>query len=156
MLCDFVQVPPERATTVSRLDERGVRVVVTGPITHRPTQVRGETDVQSIALNRVLVARLQEADPDLAGDLGWITRDTTELDLLAYQQAEHLAAWGAGLSAADPIPLRRPGPAASQWRVTVEEWERFPGDPKSGQPVGIARPAPQWEQRLIFADEVYL
>jgi hypothetical protein len=103
----------------------------------------------------VLVARLQEADPELAGDLGWITRDATQLDLLAYQQAEHLAAWGAGLSAADPIPLRRPGPGASQWRVTVEEWERFPGDPKTGHP-DVEGSARQWEQRLIFADEVYL
>jgi hypothetical protein len=156
VLCDFVQVPPERAATVSRLDERGVRVVVTGPITHRPMGGRGASDVDSIALNRVLVARLQEADPELAGDLGWITRDTVRLDLLSYQAAQHVAAWGGSLAGADPIPLRRPGPGASDWRVTVEEWERFPGDPVTRSSTGIAAPPPVWEQRLVFADEVYL
>lgn len=156
VLCDFVQVPPERAATVSRLDERGVRVVVTGPITHRPMAGGHATDVEHIVQNRVLVARLQEADPELAGDLGWITRDSVQLDLLSYQAAQHIAAWGASLAGTGSIPLRRPGPGASQWRVTVEEWERFPGDPATGTSIGIAAPPPVWEQRLVFADEVYL
>ncbi|WP_439592008.1 hypothetical protein [Microbacterium sp.] len=155
VLCDFVQVPPERAATVSRLDEHGVRVVVTGPVTHRPLAPR-DSDVASIGQNRALVANLQEADPEIGGDLGWITRDSVQLDLLAYDASAHTAAWGGSLSWTESIPLRRPGPGASSWRVTVEEWERFPGDPVIGRFIGAAGRLPQWEQRLVFADEVYL
>ena len=50
----------------------------------------------------------------------------------------------------------RPGPGASSWRVTVEEWERFPGDPVIGRFIGAAGRLPQWEQRPVFADEVDL
>lgn len=154
---DFVQAPPERTALVSRLDEHEVRVVVSGPVPVRRSGSRRPplTDLEAIALNRLVVARLQKADPDLPGDLGWITVDTRRMDVAAYQQAEHTIAWGTTLGASDEIPLQRPGPEASGWRVTVEEWERFPGDPAVGTAT-IAAPPPVWEQRLVFADEIYL
>lgn len=155
---DFVQVPPERTALVSRLDEHEVRVVVSGPVPVRRGATHGEIDLdlQAIALNRVVVARLQKADPELPGDLGWITVDTRRLAVANYRQAEHLIAWGTTLGSDDEIPLQRPGPEASGWRVTVEEWERFPGDPAANAPGGVAAPPPVWEQRLVFADEIYL
>ncbi len=155
---DYVQVPPERTALVSRLDEHEVRVVVSGPVPVRrgPSHGEAELDLEAIALNRVVVARLQKADPALPGDLGWITVDTRRLAVASFQQAEHLIAWGTTLGSDDEIPLQRPGPEASGWRVTVEEWERFPGDPATNAPPGAAAPPPVWEQRLIFADEIYL
>jgi hypothetical protein len=54
------------------------------------------------------------------------------------------------------IPLVRPG-ANADWRVTVEEWERLPGDPRSpldGPPTAVTLPV--WERRLIYADEIPL
>lgn len=158
---DFVQAPPERTALVSRLDEHEVRVVVSGPVSVRRPSVPREpapvdVDLDAIRQNRLVVARLQKADPDLPGDLGWITVDSRRLEVANYRQADRTIAWGTTLGSSDEIPLRRPGPEASGWRVTVEEWERFPGDPATDAPVGIAAPPPVWEQRLVFADEIYL
>ncbi|NYE19046.1 hypothetical protein [Microbacterium immunditiarum] len=156
---DYVQVPPERTALVSRLDEHEVRVVVSGPVPVRrgPAHDPVAADLASIELGRLVVARLQKADPAMPGDLGWITVDSRRLVVANYQPEQHLIAWGTTLGSDDEeIPLRRPGPEASGWRVTVEEWERFPGDPAIGAPVGTAAPPPVWEQRLVFADEIYL
>ena len=62
------------------------------------------------------------------------------------------AAWVGELEAPEDLPLRTPG-ENPDWRVTVEEWERLPGDPED-----LANPAspPVWEQRLIYADELML
>lgn len=156
---DYVQVPPERTALVSRLDEHEVRVVVSGPVPVRrgPAHEPVAADLASIELNRLVVARLQKADPAMPGDLGWITVDSRRLVVANYQPAQHLIAWGTTLGSDDEeIPLRRPGPEASAWRVTVEEWERFPGDPATTAPPGTAAPPPVWEQRLVFADEIHL
>jgi len=157
VVTEFVQLPPERTTHVSRLDDRSVRVVVSGATVHRPMSLHGDaqSDQAAIAANRVLVARLQQKDPDLAGDLGWITLDTQPLQIVSYDATAHLIAWGTTLGSDDPIPLRRPGPELSDWRVTVEEWERFPGDSDPFAPPAILQ-LPVWEQRLVFADEVHL
>jgi hypothetical protein len=58
------------------------------------------------------------------------------------------------LEAPEDLPLQRPGENAD-WRVTVEEWERLPGDPPTLAPGGAGLP-PVWEQRLIYADELRL
>ncbi len=39
--------------------------------------------------------------------------------------------------------------------MTVEEWERFPGDPALAGDPG-RDPTPIWEQRLVYADEFML
>jgi hypothetical protein len=39
--------------------------------------------------------------------------------------------------------------------VTVEEWERFPGDPPPDSTARFPQP-PVWEQRLVYADEFAL
>ena len=57
-----------------------------------------------------------------------------------------------GLLPATP-PVRR---GASTWRVRVEEWERFPGDRPTRDEMAEFGEAPVWEQRLVYADDIYL
>lgn len=161
--CDFVQVPPERSVVASRTDERCVRVVVTGPIPRR-SWTFGDTNAESrlpLTDERIVVARLQRKDPDVAGDLGWITVDVSELPVQATDAATRTVSWGDELRADHDVTLRRPGAAASTWRVVVEEWERFVGDPLLGPTIRGVPIDPEHqpltsEQRMVFADEVYL
>ncbi len=176
--CDFVQLPPERTVSTSRTDESHVRVVVSGPIGIRGFERPGSTAatgsalgtlLASIARNRTVVARLQERDPDLPTDLGWKTVDTVELSIRGIGKNEVEAAWVGELAAGKELTLRRPndppvdeagaepGDADAQWRVTIEEWERFRGDVLAAREIGpLHTPIPKWEQRLVFADEILL
>ena len=147
--CDYVQLPPERTTSVSRTDERHVRVVVTGTRGWRDSHPERGPDV-----NRIVVAALQQRDPQIPTDLGWKTIDRSTLPIRS-DASEWEVAWMGELDAGKNIALRRPSPksggssASSRWRVRVEEWERFPGDPgPDGRPL--------WERRLVYADEVLL
>ena len=180
--CDFVQLPPERTVSTSRTDESHVRVVVSGPIgvrdIDRPTATAATggalgTLLAAIDRNRTVVARLQQRDPDLPTDLGWVTVDTVPLTIRGIGKNEVEAAWVGELAAGTDMALRRPNdpPAGAavdgaddgadgtgaEWRVTVEEWERFPGDVLADREVGpLHVPVAKWEQRLVFADEVLL
>ena len=163
MRCDFVQVPPERGVVASRTDERCVRVVVTGPVPRRRWAFGDAAPDSRVPLSteRVMVARLQRKDPELAGDLGWITVDVSELPVQATDAATRTVSWGDELRADQDVTLRRPGAAASTWRVVVEEWERFVGDPLLGPTIRGVPIDPEHqpltsEQRMVFADEVYL
>ncbi len=149
--CDYVQLPPERTTSVSRTDEQRVRVVVSGTRGWRQSHpARGGPDQ-----NRFVVAALQQRDPQIPTDLGWKTVDSQVLPIRS-DQAQLEVSWMGELDAGKKISLRRPSPnsgtsssAGSKWRVTVEEWERFPGDPgPDGDPI--------WERRLVYADNVLL
>ena len=139
-------------------------MVVSGPVGIRtiaesgPLQIYGD----SIRANRLMVARLQRRDPDIPTDLGWETVDVVELDVRGTGRNDATGApdpfeatWVGSLEAPRRIPLRRPGTLA-QWRVTVEEWERLPGDPADLGAIGLAAPPPVWEQRLVYADEIGL
>ena len=161
--CDFVQLTPERTTSVSRTDVRHVRVVVSGPIGVRepppgsgPSLVELAPSIDDynawIRMHRVVVARLQRRDPQIPTDLGWETVATEELTVRGFGRNIFEAAWVAELEAPEDLPLRTPG-ANADWRVTVEEWERLKGDPAD-----LADPdsPPLWEQRLIYADEIAL
>ncbi len=163
--CDFVQLTPERITSVSRTDVRHVRVVVSGPVGVRtpppgvsstPVFPAGVPDLAAwVGTNRVVVARLQKRDPNLDTDLGWDTVAVRQLEVRGTGRNAFEAAWVGELEASEDIALQRPGTNA-EWRVTVEEWERLPGDPADLGFVTIAAPPPVWEQRLIYADEVLL
>jgi hypothetical protein len=161
--CDFVQLPPERTTSVSRTDVRHVRVVVSGPIGVRERPAGAGTSIVGhapgiddyaawIRMHRVVVARLQRVDPTIRTDLGWETVATTELAVEGFGRNLFEAAWVGQLETPTNVRLRTPG-ANRNWRVTVEEWERLPGDPAD-----LADPSspPVWEQRLIYADEIAL
>ena len=120
------------------------------------------------------MARLQRRDPDLPTDLGWRTVTTATLPIRGIGKNEVEAAWVGELAAGEDMALRRPndpaiGDAAAgggdgggdgpdaHWRVTIEEWERFPGDVLATREIGpIHAPVAKWEQRLVFADEVLL
>ena len=133
--CDFVQLTPERTTSVSRTDVRHVRVVVSGPIGVRePPPGRGTTTGPSrptsttyaawVRMHRTVVARLQRLDPAIPTDLGWETVATAELTVRGFGRNVFEAAWVGELEAPEDLPLRTPGENAD-WRVTVEEWERL-------------------------------
>ena len=62
------------------------------------------------------------------------------------------AAWVGALASPVDLALQRPGGNAD-WRVTVEEWERLPGDPAD---LADESSGPVWEQRMIYADELAL
>ena len=161
--CDFVQLPPERTTSVSRTDDRHVRVVVSGPVGVR-AELRSDpfggplAFAEAVSANRQVVATLQRRDPAIPTDLGWKTVAVKELVVRGRGASQFEAAWVGELDAGRTIPLTRPGDNRN-WRVTVEEWERLPGDPASvaegGPPLALVV-FPVWERRLIYADEVLL
>ena len=159
--CDYVQLTPERTTSVSRTDDRHVRIVVSGPIGIRtfPERASGaSTDVfaAAVSANRQVVAKLQRRDPAIPTDLGWQTVAVKELVIRGRGKNPYEAAWVGELDAGMVIPLARPGDNPD-WRVAVEEWERLPGDPRSpldAPPAAVALPI--WERRLIYADEIAL
>lgn len=171
-LCDYVQLTPERTTSVSRTDVRHVRVVVSGPVGIRSVRsgLLGIIEVDSsfpatvpdlaqrVTANRLVVARLQRRDPAIPTDLGWDTVTAVELKVRGQGRTHYEAAWVGELAAPEDIPLRRPGENPN-WRITVEEWERLPGDPDDlGEttPFMLAQPPAVWEQRLIYAEEIGL
>ena len=159
--CDYVQLVPERITSVSRTDDRHVRVVVSGPIGVRSFPGRdhaasADAFAEAVTANRQVVAKLQRRDPAIDTDLGWQTVAAAELVIRGRGRNQYEAAWVGELDAGTVIPLARPG-ANRNWRVAVEEWERLPGDPPSPAeaPHG-ALVQPIWERRLIYADEIGL
>ena len=157
--CDFVQVPPERLTSVSRTDDSHVRVVVSGTVGTRaqPGQHLDATAALASAVdrNRYLVARLQRRDPLIDTDLGWETVVAKRLALRG-SSGSHEAAWVAELDAGEAIPLIRPGRGPSGWRLAVEEWELIEGDPTHVDVALVTIELPRMERRLIYADEIDL
>jgi hypothetical protein len=159
--CDYAQLTPERTTSVSRTDDRHVRVVVSGPIgvrafPRREQAARADTLADAVSVNRQVLAKLQRRDPAIPTDLGWKTVAVAELAIRGRGKNQFEAAWVGELDAGTVIPLARPG-GNPGWRVAVEEWERLPGDPPSSveaPPSAVSLPI--WERRLIYADELPL
>lgn len=163
--CNFVQLPPERTTSVSRTDGSHVRVVVSGPVGTRepwsPDPRRGQGFTGAVGDHRSVVAQLQKKDPTIDTDLGWRTVATEQLTIRSADPGTHEVAWVGELGAGEELTLRQPidDEGGSEWRVTVEEWERFPGDPPAPSGNAVHRIVPRepvWESRLVYADEVLL
>jgi hypothetical protein len=156
--CDFMQVTPDRIATLSRPDDRHVRVIVTGPVGYpceipKPMRIAGRGDFTSteerVGQSRTVRARLEQRDGELAGsDLGWTTVAQTELALRGFSQ--WTASWLGTLELPRSLAPRRPGSRAN-WRVTVEEWERLRADPPLDAPRAFRS-----EARLVYADHLYL
>jgi hypothetical protein len=160
--CDFVQLTPERTASISRTDIRHVRVVLSGPIGVREppagfgramsTRPAALDYAAWVGVHRKVVARLQRRDPAIPTDLGWKTVAVKELTVRGFGRNIFEAAWVGELGAPVDLPLRTPG-TNKNWRVTIEEWERLPGDPADLADSASPR---VWEQRLIYADELAL
>src|SRR5690606_30960375 len=157
--CDFQQLLPERTASVSRTDVRHVRVVVSGAIgTRGPAETFPPSAAdrhEAIRRNRIVVARLQRADPEIPTDLGWETVDTVELIVRGTGRTAAEAAWVGELEAPVDVPLARPG-SNPDWRVTIEEWELLPGDPDPRPAIVTAAPLPSWRRRLVYAESLLL
>lgn len=171
-LCDYVQLTPERTTSVTRTDLRHVSVVVSGPVGIRSVKsgwlsildedLSFPNTIDDLAKRvsdtRKVVARLQKIDPATPTDLGWETATAVELEVRGHGKTYYGAAWVGELEAPEDIPLRRPGENLN-WRVTAEEWERLPGDPDDlgeSSPYIFIQQAQIWEQRLFYAEELNL
>ena len=176
---DQVQLAPERTASVARTDDTHARVVVSGLAGHRESASR--QFAVSVAENRRLVARLQRFDPAVGGDLAWVSVDAVQLEVRGYASRAEDLVWVGELESDAVMDVRTPvggtapggqvqvaqagaggGPgaagaaAASTWRVRVEEWERFPGDRPTREEMAEFGEAPVWEQRLVYADDIYL
>ena len=159
---DQVQLTPERTASVARTDAMHARVVVTGLAGHRESASR--QFAVTVAQNRLLVARLQRFDPAVGGDLAWTSVDAVELAARGYAGRAEELVWVGELEADAVMDVRTPvggkvsggAVAAPNWRVRIEEWERFPGDPPPPPERREFREEPIWEQRLVYADDIYL
>ncbi|QIM20607.1 hypothetical protein G7075_04680 [Phycicoccus sp. HDW14] len=159
---DQVQLAPERTASVARTDSTHARVVVSGLAGHRESASRQYA--VSVSRNRTLVARLQRYDATLGGDLAWTSVDAVELAPRGYASRAEDLVWVGELEADGVMDVRTPvggitasgAPAGSTWRVRVEEWERFPGDPPPRAEIAEFGDGPVWEKRLVYADDVYL
>jgi len=158
--CDFVQLPPERLTSVSRTDDRHVRVVTSGAIGLRTRPERSADTAMALAQavdrNRALVARLQRRDQRIETDLGWETMVAKRMVLRGRGANDHEVAWVAELAASEDIQLTRPGHGPGRWRVVIEEWEMLEGDPTHFDILFVGVDIPRLEHRLVYADEIDL
>lgn len=163
---DFVQLAPERTASVSRTDDTHARVVVTGFTGHRASASRNYP--ASVAASRRMIARLQRYLPEIGGDLAWSSVDAVELRIRGRASRAEELVWVGELEAGDVIEVRTPRtqsipdadgddvPDAATWRVRVEEWERFEGDPPPRAEMSEHGEAPVIQERLVYADDLYL
>ena len=177
VLCDFAQLPPERAMTMSRPDEGSVRVTVTGPIGLREGFVHnafgalgaineaaepasteaspypfGTADATNlVARNRRMWAMIERRDAAHNSDLDWRVVRRQELSLGGVSATTGEWAWTGVIDIGQSVRAADPG-ANHEWRVTVEEHEGLEGDPAD-----LDKGAPlikEW--RIIYADRTPL
>jgi hypothetical protein len=91
-------------------------------------------------------ARLEQRDPTVTTDLGWTTVATTDLPILGVDGT--IVSWLGQLELPVDLEPRRPGENAD-WRVVLEEWERFQADP-------LPDGGPRFETRIVYADHLPL
>jgi hypothetical protein len=148
--CDIVPIPPDRTATVGRPDDRHARVVVTGPV-GVPAGLGAPRDgfLAHVLASRTMRARLERHVPHVGTDLAWETVDAVDLPVLGIDGT--MVSWAGALElpGGATLPARRPGDG-SQWRVTIEEWERLPADPVPGHD-GLTVQA-----RMVYADQFLL
>ncbi|MFT4294782.1 MAG: hypothetical protein QM582_05150 [Micropruina sp.] len=165
VLCDYVQIPPERTASVSRTAEGRVRVLVSGPAGLHDLPAGGGLSpagmmvpdrsaalLLGVGANRVLRAKLQTRDAGATSDLAWRTLDQTDLVLRGYAGSLANLVWTGELDVPEGLPFTRPTTPGTH-RVRIEEWETFVGDPED---LGDRASPPTRENRLIYADEFEL
>lgn len=160
VLADFVQLLPERTTSVSRVDEDTVRVVVSGSFGRHDTawhhQAQEGTAAwlgEDVGVNRTLMAKVQRRSVP-GSDVLWVDLDKVELEPVGHGATPSELAWVGNLSVPADWPVAAPdGPGSGSYRVLVQEWERLPGDRAK-----LADPDSDvvWQTRLVYADEFEL
>ncbi len=150
LLCDFVQLTPERMATLSRTDDRHARVMVTGAVglprmDRRAGAVSGSIEAQ-VSASRTMRARLERFDASVGTDLGWETVSQQDLPIIGSEGA--VMSWGAEIALTQPLPPRTPGSSAA-WRITLEEWEWLPADTGAGGTGGL-------QPRIVYAEHLLL
>jgi hypothetical protein len=147
--CDYVQLAPERTATISRPDDRHARITVTGPVgalLDVGSTLAAAPFLARVHAARTMRARLERRDAAVGTDLGWQTVAQADLPILGVDGT--IVSWLGQLELPTPIAPRRPGENA-EWRVVLEEWERFRADPS---PTG----EPRVEERIVYADHLPL
>lgn len=164
--CDYVQVPLERTATVTRPDDRTVRVVLSGPVGYRGTDATDiaafdastEDGLQAIralvGVNRRVLARLQRFDAAIGTDLGWKTVAEVPLTIEGFDADSLTAAWTGQLEMAFGPAARRPG-AGPSMRVAIEETEWLDADPEIAFAPGIVLQLPKLP-RIVYLDHLEL
>jgi hypothetical protein len=165
--CDYVQVPLERTATLTRPDDRTVRVVLSGAVGVRDSLIAAQSVFISgstgftqasdattgdglqalrdaIGANRRAHARLQHQNSDVLTDLGWETVGTVPLRVEGFEPATLTAAWVGSMTLPEAVQARTPETGRSRWRVTIEETEWLDADrlgpPDVGTDPAIAGP----------------
>ena len=144
---DYSQMLPARTATLSRVAADRVHVVVNGPVGHRAEpNVSTDEAMASINFDARVIGRLEQRDPVITTDLGWVTRAGVVLGLGGFDPSTGNAAWEGTIGLPPGIPFERPG-SSTEWRVTVEEFELFPSDRLP--PLNVLP-----EPRVIYADHL--
>jgi len=182
--CDYVQVPLERTATLTRPDDRTVRVVLSGAVGVRDSLIAAQSVFISgstgftpasdattgdglqalrdaIGANRRVHARLQHQNSNVLTDLGWETVGTVPLRVEGFEPATLTAAWVGSMRLPEAVQARTPETGRSRWRVTIEETEWLDADrlgpPDVGTDPAIAGPpAPVTGQLPRLPRVVYL
>ena len=170
---DFVPLPPERTLTVSRPDDRSVRVTVTGPIGLRATILAqnaastgavpppledrsaeyslGKNDFTNVVgQDRRMFAVLETRPAGIASDLVWKEVQRRELSVGGASAAGEWA-WTGVIDLAAATELDTPGEPGTL-RILVEEHEGIEADPIDAD---ADRPLTR-EWRIVYADAVII
>ena len=170
---DFVPLPPERTLTVSRPDDRSVRITVTGPIGLRATILAqnaaatgavpppledrsagyplGKADFTNVVgQDRRMFAVLETRPAGLASDLVWKEVQRRELSVGGATAAGEWA-WTGVIDLASADELDTPGEPGTM-RILVEEHEGLEADPADAN---ADRPLTK-EWRIVYADAVII
>lgn len=161
--CDYVQIPLERAATLTRPDDRTARVVLSGPVGYRGAADLDRIDATSadglqalrgrIGANRRVLARLQRASATIATDLGWETVAEEALQIEGFDTPSLTAAWVGQLDLPEAVQTRRPG-EGPRWRVTIEETEWLDAD-RGSSAFSIVGRLPKLP-RVVYLDHLAL
>ena len=101
--CDYVQIPLERAATLTRPDERTLRVVLSGAVGYRGPADLDAIDAASpdglqairtrVGAQRRVQARLERRSSTIATDLGWETLAEVPLAIEGFDTTSLTAAY---------------------------------------------------------------
>ena len=90
------------------------------------------------------------------------TRDVVELEIRGHGENIAEVVWVGELSSQVSIQARTPlaenaeSPPVARFRVRIEEWEQFEGDPPPRADIPKYGAGTIWQGRLVYADDLLL